>query len=69
MSVIPSVKPLYSPPLNLLAKKMFDHFVVLALNRLQPGVAFLIPSENIRKPFRFLIFSGGIEKQYQAVIG
>ena len=30
---------------------------------------FSIPSENIRKPKGFLIFSEGIEKQHRAVMG
>ena len=30
---------------------------------------FSIRTENIRKPKSFLIFSGGIEKQHQAVMG
>ena len=37
---------------------------------LQPGVAFQgIPSENIRKPLSFLMFSRGIEKQHRDVMG
>ena len=28
-----------------------------------------IPPENIRKPLGFLMFSGGIDKQHQAVMG
>ena len=49
-----------------------------SLNPLQPGVAFLIqsgvafqgiPPESIRKTLSFLMFSGGIEKQDQAVMG
>ena len=34
-----------------------------------PGVAYLCtPSENIRKPLGFLMFSGGIDKQHRAVM-
>ena len=47
-------------------------FVILfycQFNPLQPGVAFLYPPENIRKPKGFLMFSGGIEKQHRAVMG
>ena len=48
---------------------------VFSINPLQPGFAFLHSlktSENLkvfRKPKSFLIFSGGIEKQHQAVMG
>ena len=40
--------------------------------RLQPITArscLSIPPENIRKPKGFLLFSGGIDKQHQAVMG
>ena len=37
-------------------------------NPLQPGVAFLLPPENIRKLKGFLKFSGVIENQYRAVM-
>ena len=30
---------------------------------------FSIPSENIRKPLGFLMFSGGIEEQHRALMG
>ena len=40
-------------------KVIYDYF-----NPIQPGVAFSIPPENIRKPKGFLMFSGGIEKQH-----
>ena len=43
--------------------------VINSLNSLQPGVAFLYPPKNTRKPKGFLIFSGGIEKQHGAVMG
>ena len=48
------------------------------LNLLQPGVAFPVPTENIRKPINtgnirkpkgFLMFSVGTEKQHRAVMG
>ena len=35
------------------------------INLLQPGVAFLYPPENNRKPLCFLMFSGGIDKQHR----
>ena len=38
-------------------------------NPLQPGVVCLYRPENIRKPLGFLMFSGGVEKQHQAVMG
>ena len=44
-------------------------FYYFQFNSLQPRVAFLYPPENIRKPKGFLTFSGGIEKQHQAVMG
>ena len=46
-----------------------DIGLVGSFNPLQPGVAFLYPPENIRKPKGFLIFSGGIEKQHGALMG
>ena len=45
------------------------------LNHLKPSVAYLYPPtpppppENIKKPKGFLMFSGSISKQHQAVMG
>ena len=38
-------------------------------NPLQHGVAFLYPLKTSEKPKGFMILSGGIEKQHQAVMG
>ena len=38
------------------------------IDSLQPGVTYLYPPENIRKPLGFLMFSGGIENQHRAVM-
>ena len=58
--------------LYMLIENMSHHDKIIlngvTLNPLQPGVAFLYPPKNIRKPKGFL-FSGGIEKQHRAVIG
>ena len=53
-------------PANCLS--VFDHFVGLALNPLQPGVAFLYPLKYIRIAKGFLMFLGSIEKQHRAVM-
>ena len=42
---------------------------VSMFNPLQLGVAFLYPTENIRKPLGLLMFLGGIEKSGRAVMG
>ena len=39
------------------------------INPLQPSVAYLYPPESIRKIKGFLMFSGGIDKQYQGKMG
>ena len=46
---------------------MMDGYI--GVNPLQPGVTFLYPPENIRKPLGFLKFSGGTENPQQAEIG
>ena len=45
---------------------VFEQF--LAINLLEPGVAYLYPLK-IRKPKGFLMFSWGIDKQHWALMG
>ena len=47
----------------------FRNIESVTLNPLQPGVAYLYPPENIRKPKGFRMFSGGIDKQQRVAMG
>ena len=51
----------------LFSKMWPDYYLRIALNPLQPGVAFLYLLK-ILENLSFLMFSGGIEKQHLAIM-
>ena len=48
--------------------KHYKNMMCHSFNPLQPAAAFLYPWKN-KKTFMSLMFSGGTEKQHQAVMG
>ena len=44
------------------------YLVKLQINLFVPNAPFLYPPENIRKPYGFLMFSGGREREHSVIL-